>query len=657
MVTPPRNRFHIDRTKTRLMEEKARNRTLSKQKREIEKTLREMERLNDSDDQTLVSDSELSPVGESRDSSLTCHSIDDSAPEWNPRMQKAPYPPDVAPEEEPNDFEFNAHIRTADEANNETQASGLDASQGESYPNKVLVETLKGKKADWPLIQTMAKRIFEEDYSLKQFFDDCVRAFPELALFFVPHATLTSGRPGAEEYQRTIGALFSVYWFLRLDIDGKMGFCYGADLGWAKPEVAEALVPVPKKGFFQMSPGEKRRGFLQTMDWNLLSKLVSASGCIAENEGRVCGLLALTAFHDIMKVEKLLPTVLPEHAPYFGHSAGTLIHDHDVALAYVLEHYPDVLPSYAGLPEEDKKSLLFTQSKMNFNHGWFVQAEAPPGSLASFKQVMTSGGDAITKADISLYFLHWITDLAGAEACPLAGGEKLVLKFPHHVLHAFLWSIPFLELLSAEPETVVMEKYLLARWQEMGDGVPPSSNAYAVALLRLAVMAQASSVQMVQDSFELLSQEKQNILADELALTACAGQQYSFPTKLHGPAFLIYYGPALLQLNNSDSMLLIAALTTLSHIFQTARELFPASDEHVGQMVKVEIGPLKRTTIDVLLDEREQPWGMVWAMVRHSNQEAQVKLASPSNINTWIASETQYRILDLDNYNRCFAQF
>ena len=33
----------------------------------------------------------------------------------------------------------------------------------------------------------------------------------------------------------------------------------------------------------------------------------------------------------------LLPTVLPEHAPFCGFVAGDVINDHDIALGYVLQ--------------------------------------------------------------------------------------------------------------------------------------------------------------------------------------------------------------------------------------------------------------------------------------------------------------------------------
>ena len=45
---------------------------------------------------------------------------------------------------------------------------------------------------------------------------------------------------------------------------------------------------------------------------------------------RCVAMLVLTAIHDIMKVESLLPAVTVPHAPYHGYEDGDMIHDHDV---------------------------------------------------------------------------------------------------------------------------------------------------------------------------------------------------------------------------------------------------------------------------------------------------------------------------------------
>merc|ERR1719203_1857417 len=93
-----------------------------------------------------------------------------------------------------------------------------------------------------------------------------------------------------------------------------------------------------------------------------------------------------------MKNTVLLPVVQPQHSPYENMDAGTVINDHDVALAYIMEYFPGLLPSFQGLEPRHRAPILFTQGKMGFNNGWFVQGEAPPGVLFSkFKKVIVQG--------------------------------------------------------------------------------------------------------------------------------------------------------------------------------------------------------------------------------------------------------------------------
>ena len=198
------------------------------------------------------------------------------------------------------------------------------------------------------------------------------------------------------------------------------------------------------------------------MDAGILS--VRPDGKLTSHVERTLAMLSLTAFHDVMKVECLLPCVATEHAPFAGFRAGDVINDHDIALGYVLAHHGACVPSFDALPLAQQKTIRFTQGKMQFNHGWLVQAEvrayeccpsrfrvprtsnihtshshfnhpcpqAPPKALfGAFKEVIMSGGAA--GSDVAFYFVHWLTDLSGAVPSPLGGAEKFVLKFPHPV--------------------------------------------------------------------------------------------------------------------------------------------------------------------------------------------------------------------------------
>eukprot|EP00930_Biecheleria_cincta_P037717 TRINITY_DN25918_c0_g1_i1.p1 TRINITY_DN25918_c0_g1~~TRINITY_DN25918_c0_g1_i1.p1 ORF type:complete len:572 (-),score=110.77 TRINITY_DN25918_c0_g1_i1:94-1809(-) len=439
--------------------------------------------------------------------------------------------------------------------------------------------------------EEMANRLLSaEEYELKDFFDDCSNAFPELGLFFIDNEPSSSGLRPFDEYQRTIGALFAVYWLIRED---KSGFSFGYDAHWHR-RTARSV------------PDEKRSGFEQdTTLWNKFFDLVSEAGC--KDPARVAAMLSLTSFHDVMKIERLLPTVASGTAPYLGFPAGAKINDHDMALSYVLEHHPNLVPSYDSLASDDgKAAIMFSQGKLNFNHGWFVQAEGTPGAmLHGFKAMVTM--ESAPDRDVAFYFLHWFTDLAGAEAKPLEGAEKFVLRFPKHVTQSFLSSIPFLEKLAQETETQVNQRYLQARWADNFPTAPPTNS---IAKMRLAVMAQDGSQQCIA-AFEELANSREGrddirTLETEMSKTGLEQQEYKDSDALalenngleNGPAFLVYYGPQLLQaFRNEDMAKFQKALKVLAEVYRKARAIFPASPGRKGETVTIRIDELKAAAV------------------------------------------------------------
>ena len=331
-------------------------------------------------------------------------------------------------------------------------------------------------------LRQAANSIRDPSYRLDHFLTDMVDIFPELNLYYVydpPADTPTgaseaaapsaarqtsSGRTSSDEYKRTIGALFAIYWLMRIDendvgmchitkreqgaeasgdpfaaepptpatpsdpdlmwpssyappiLDGQRGFCFGVGNGWVPPSTAycrrryrqlqklkeedEAKYDEATRKKQQIEA--KRLAFLLQMDWGHLRDLFldagillrdSSTGKLAVDTERTVAMLALTAIHDIMKIEAMLPTVSKEHAPYLGYKEGEKINDHDAALGYVLEYDVEAFPSFDMLPEAHQNSIRFTQAKLGFNHGWLVQAEAPPGALFSqFKSEIERGG-------------------------------------------------------------------------------------------------------------------------------------------------------------------------------------------------------------------------------------------------------------------------
>ena len=277
------------------------------------------------------------------------------------------------------------------------------------------IPPLVSREESSALLTRVAERIRQPSYSLKDFHADMVRCFPELQLYLggcLPAADTveasaailknkgayiaaaikgrndrdsTSGRTGHVEYCRTFGALFCVYWLMRLKLDaeedsegldGQCGFCLGVDENtWESKLQEEELTG---SGGALATEENKRVAFLHSHDWSQMQQLMMDAGMLVRTKSggvavcveRTRAMLVLTAIHDIMKTECLLPTVLPVHGPFNGYQAGEMIYDHDAALGYVLTHDVDALPSYADLPPAQRAPIRFTQAELSFNHGW-----------------------------------------------------------------------------------------------------------------------------------------------------------------------------------------------------------------------------------------------------------------------------------------------
>jgi len=493
-------------------------------------------------------------------------------------------------------------------------------------PCPLLALLLQGRKPSVDRARNAAKRIRDKNYTCRQFYEDCAAAFPELSAYVCGSATTSSGLSSSDEYQRTLGALFAVYWLMRLHLDGANSFTYGVDKAWNALDENQALP------YRSPEETEKRSDFKKNIDWQKCEQLfIDAgillispdSGAISHDVERTLAMLVLTAIHDIMKVEALLPIVQTSHDNWMGYRAGDKIHDHDTALAYVLSFYGDLLPSFAMLPRMQKKSIVFSQCKLDYNMGWLVQAEAPPGALFStFKKIIRE--DGASTQDVAFYFVHWLTDLAGAEPYPREGCEKFVLKFPEKALNAFLGSFSLVHNLSHKSEVEVYEDYVTWRWDTYEAAVlgPPPTGPGSIAIMRLVIMAQGYSANVV-DAFYQLDTADRHVLEEELARSGCK-DTYTSDHCTHperGPAFLVYYAPALMQKNNSGDLRL--TMRILADVFRQARNIFPLVDERLMDTVTVRIDQLKGLVASAIMTP--QDLGDVWVLSKTNAKEAEVR--------------------------------
>jgi len=294
---------------------------------------------------------------------------------------------------------------------------------------------------------------------------------------------------------------------------------------------------------------------------------------------------------------------------------------------------------------------------MGFNHGWLVQAEAPPGALfANFKSVLEEG--RATAADVAFYFTHWVTDLAGAIPAPLRGAEKFAVAFPAHVLASFVRSFPIVQELAHSTPTQLNERFLVEFWPGGALGAHPTDKG-AIAVMRLVTQAQSTLAQSnVYKAFAGLPAEQQATLVREMAYTGRAGEQYELsPNGLVGPAFLVYYSPAFIRQSAVSSEVdAKLALCFLADVYRAARLLFPlgTADADADAGVTIYIDILKGMS-DAQAISDSYAAGAVWCLVKTSAlascREAKVERFSQAERLPCCPSET-HELLHL--WKACF---
>lgn len=121
--------------------------------------------------------------------------------------------------------------------------------------------------------------------------------------------------------------------------------------------------------------------------------------------------------------------------------------------------------------------------------------------------------------------------------------------------------------------------------------------------------------------------EDQKTLAFEMALTGRTGECYSATPRFGGlgPAFLVYYGPALLR-QAATGELPTVGLRCLAEVYRAARELWPLSSGDASKCVTLRVDRLKAVETAKIVQMYEA--GQVWFLKRASDKEGVIELMS-----------------------------
>lgn len=153
-------------------------------------------------------------------------------------------------------------------------------------------------------------------------------------------------------------------------------------------------------------------------------------------------------------------------------------------------------------------------------------------------------------------------------------------------------------------------------------GLPPEGEG-SIAKMRLVLMAQGDSSSILS-SFQALHVDDRSLLSEEMAITGCCSQEYCRDSSgwgRGGPAFLLYYSPALMQKVGAVDP--SGALRVLAEVFRQARELWPLDTKHADTTVIVRIDALKEMDVARIV---EPEIGHFWVLSKTSSRDSVVTL-------------------------------
>jgi hypothetical protein len=171
--------------------------------------------------------------------------------------------------------------------------------------------------------------------------------------------------------------------------------------------------------------------------------------------------------------------------------------------------------------------------------------------------------------------------------------------------------------------------------------------------------------QRLVTAWKTLDKDDVDVLAREMALTGCAGQQYAclgepglgktglgntgvgntgvgntgVGNTRGGPVFLVYYSPAFLRMASRTDI--AAGLHMLAEIYRQARTLWPFAEGKEHEHVTVRVDQIKEHSPQHVMDGHL--WGEGWLLVKHNEREAIVEHHPLYTLNQ--SNNMQFRVL------------
>lgn len=371
--------------------------------------------------------------------------------------------------------------------------------------------------------------------------------YPELGYFkgridLTPDASASVPLAAAEvESLRTQGAMLSVFWVCSNQYD-------------------------------QFVRGQNPKDRLSERSWQAIRQWITDVVKIktVRDAELLDAFLCFTAIHDLGKMNDFRADVVPHE-----------IRDHDAALGYIMDHCPEVLPSYKSLSDH-YKDLIRTSLRVNFNFGQFLQGENLPANLVGVKRLFK---DKTTDA-MPFFLFHIFADMSGILGARSLEGSLFMTETMYN---NFARGIDALQELQTGSPRDVYDRFLLKRAAESFPKITNRADRAFARLVCLCRIFNPADTRLLQDAFDDLPAAKREELVEHLNRDGIDEK----------PAYLLYYAPAFMENCKRNPVLgLGPALKLLVRIYELVDEAFKVDstspkeepdDSEVDDNVKTEV--------------------------------------------------------------------
>lgn len=268
--------------------------------------------------------------------------------------------------------------------------------------------------------------------------------------------------------------------------------------------------------------------------------------------------------------------------------------DHDVVLLDVLQHHPEMSPSFSGLLPKYQE-LIINGLKAKFNMGHLSQAEGPAAILSGLKD--------IDQDSLNFYLIHVLFDTAGVVGHIKQNGSLVMNEPTYRNLEIAIDAIDYFRNGHTEQESY--DHMLEERSKDWNIDVKNNSEDKTVArvacMMRLSGTADQLKVDIIKSTFDALDENDRNTLVDELNKNG-----------IDDEAILIYYGPAILanaetafkRQNDPDSFVHAVGigLQTFTKLFKSTREIINEPTNSVFTLMSNEVAGLAGKDPSALLE-------------------------------------------------------